>query len=140
MLAHACIRARDISKRDVIFSPSTAARDERLAEDLRQLQSSSSERPLTPTTPNEPTLNTLLAHFRLTSARPPPETRWKGGRDVKSFLKKFKTVVEDLPGVTPDLVWDELSHRTTGLSLSLLDPFKDEEPEVAVKKAKERFL
>ena len=59
---------------------------------------------------------------------------------MKSFLKRFKTLVEDLPGITADLVWNEMSFRTSGLALRLLDPFKDEEAEVAIRKAKERYL
>ena len=86
------------------------------------------------------TSDTLLAHFRLPGTRPPPEERWKGGRDVRAFLKKFKTLVEDLPGITPDMVWNELPFRTSGLALRLLDPFKDDEASVAVEKAKRRYL
>ena len=62
------------------------------------------------------------------------------GRDVKSFLKKFKTLVEDLPGITPDMIWNELPFRTAGLALRILDPFKDERAEVAIEKVKARYL
>ena len=33
---------------------------------------------------------TLLAHFRIPRTRPLPEDRWRGGRDVKAFLKKIQ--------------------------------------------------
>ena len=58
---------------------------------------------------------------------------------MKDFLKKFKSMVEDVPGVSPDMVWNELSYRTSGLALRLLDPYKNEEPEVAVKLTKEHL-
>ena len=96
--------------------------------------------PVISPSPRTPTIDTLLAHSRLADTRPSPDERWKGGRDVKSFLKRFKTLVEDLPGITADLVWNEMSFRTSGLALRLLDPFKDEEAEVAIRKAKERYL
>ena len=115
--------------------------------ELRKLTSphptSCSETPLTPAVPRTSqasSTDTLLAHIRLPDTRPPLEERWKGGRDVKSFLKKFKTLVEDFPGVTPDLVWNELSFRTSGLALQILDPFKDDEASVAIQKAKARYL
>ena len=94
----------------------------------------------TSTTSKTSTLDTLLAHARLPDTRPLPEDRWKGGRDVKSFLKTFKTLVEDIPGITQDMVWNEMHFRTTGLALRLLDPFKDEEAAVAIQKTKERYL
>ena len=84
--------------------------------------------------------DTLLAHFKLPDSRPPPEERWKGGRDVRNFLKRFKSQVEDLPGITSDMVWNELPYRTSGLALRLLDPFKDDEAGAAVEKAKQRYL
>ena len=106
----------------------------------RNSVAASSPTSVQPATPRPPSVDTLLAHSRLADTRPCSEDRWKGGRDVKTFLKRFKTLVEDLPGITPDLVWNEFSFRTTGLALHLLDPFKDEEAEVAIRKAKERYL
>lgn len=82
-------------------------------------------------------IDTLLAHARLPDTRPLPEDRWKGGRDVRSFFKKFKTLVEDIPGITHDMVWNEMPFRTAGLALRLLDPFKDEEAAVAIRKTKD---
>ena len=81
----------------------------------------------------------LLAHFQL-SGRPPQEQRWKGGRDVNSFLQNFKTLVEDFPGATADMCWIELQHRVTGTASKFLQPFTSEEPAEALKKTKEKYL
>ena len=35
--------------------------------------------------------NPILAHLWIPDVRPAPEDRWKGGRDVRTFLKRFKT-------------------------------------------------
>ena len=114
-----------------------------LQNEMKDLKSSNQPpkfRAKPPPTPPRPTnspgatLDTLLAHSRL------PEGRWKGGRDVRSFLKKFKTLVEDLPGITADMVWNEIPYRTAGLALLLSEPYKDEEAHVALQKTKDRYL
>ena len=48
--------------------------------------------------------------------------------------------MEDIPGITQDMVWNEMPFCTTGLALRLLDPFKDEEAAVVIQKTKERYL
>ena len=82
----------------------------------------------------------FLAHFRLSNSRPPLDQRWKGGRDVHTFLRTFKTTVEDLPGVTPDLCWVELQYRVTSTAAKLLHPFFSDTPKEALWKAKAKYL
>ena len=107
-----------------------------------QLHSPTVTPPTTPRTPacSPSDISTLIAHSHMPDTRPPADERWKGGRNVKTFLKKFKAQVEDLPGVTADMVWNELSFRTSGIALKLLDPYRDDPPDVAVAKAKARYL
>ena len=45
----------------------------------------------------------MLAHMQLPVSR--RKETWKGGPDVKRFLKEFENLVEKMPGVTPIMAW-----------------------------------
>ena len=80
----------------------------------------------------------MLAHFRLADSR--PTKPWAGGRDVKTWLRDFKVLVEDLPGISPHMVWFELKQRTTGLANQLLKKLDRLDPTEALRLAKEAYL
>ena len=80
----------------------------------------------------------MLARFRLSDTR--RKKLWEGGPDVKHFLKEFETLVERLPGITSDMVWNELGHRVGGTAAAMMETVEHHPPDEALCLVKAKYL
>jgi len=79
----------------------------------------------------------FMSYLQLKDSR--PAHLWEGDTNVFLFFKQFEQQVENIPGISTDIVWEELKLRVGGLAKRVISPYDYLAPRDAISKAKGRL-